>query len=102
MEIRKNPEVDGVCGVACLELGEDTVTQQTGTNCLHRIGKNPIIYENYFPLRKQALLSQSQLKYVEDIGKPWGVKEGGDTDIIRHRTVKFLCPRIESIGFIIQ
>ena len=67
MEIRKNPEVNGVCDVACLELGEDTVTQQTGTNCLHRIGKNPIIYENYFPLREQELLSQSQLEYVEDI-----------------------------------
>ena len=67
MKIRKNTEVDGVCDVVCLELGEDTVTQQTGTNCLHRIGKKPIIYENYFPLRKQALLSQSQLEYVEDI-----------------------------------
>ena len=67
MEIQKNPEVNGVCDVACLELGEDTVTQQTGTNCLHRIGKNPIIYENYFPLREQELLSQSQLEYVEDI-----------------------------------
>ena len=67
MEIRKNPEVNGVCDVACLELGEDTGTQQTGTNCLHRIGKNPIIYENYFPLRDQELLSQSQLEYVEDI-----------------------------------
>ena len=31
------------------------------------IGRNPIKYQNSFPLIKWALLSQRQLKYVEDI-----------------------------------
>ena len=49
-----------------LELGKDFVTRQTVTNFLHRIGRNSITYENDFPPRNQALLLQSQLKYVED------------------------------------
>ena len=31
-------------------------------------------------------------------GKPWDVKEGGNTGDIRHSTGKFLCPRKESLG----
>ena len=31
------------------------------------IGRKPITYENYFPLRYQAFLSKRQIKYVEDI-----------------------------------
>ena len=49
-----------------LELGKDFVTRQTVTNFLQRIGRNSITYENDFPPRNQALLLQSQLKYVED------------------------------------
>ena len=30
-------------------------------------------------------------------GKPWDVKEGGDTDDIRNRTGMFLCPSRESL-----
>ena len=39
----------------------------TVTNSLQSIGSKPIIFENSFPLRKQSLISQRQVKYVEDI-----------------------------------
>ena len=31
------------------------------------IGRKPITYENFFPDKKRALISNSQVKYVEDI-----------------------------------
>ena len=31
-------------------------------------------------------------------GEPWDVKEGGDTDDIRHMSGKFLCTSRESLG----
>ena len=31
-------------------------------------------------------------------GKTWDVKEGSNTDDIKHRTGKFLCPSRESLG----
>ena len=39
----------------------------TVTNCLQIIGSRPITFENAFPPVKQVLLSQNQVKYVEDI-----------------------------------
>ena len=36
-------------------------------NSLKSIGRNPITYENYFPLINQALLSEMQVKYVQDV-----------------------------------
>ena len=39
----------------------------TVVNCLQRIGSNPITYDKAYPLRNQELLSQRQVKYVEDI-----------------------------------
>ena len=60
LERRKNPEVNGLCD-------EDPVPQIIVTNCLQRIGIKPIIFENAFPPIKQALLFQSQVKYVEDV-----------------------------------
>ena len=43
---------------ACLELGFDTVTKQTVFNVLQRIDRNPIKYENDFPMKKRELLSE--------------------------------------------
>ena len=37
------------------------------TSCLQRIGSKPITFENEFNLKKRALISQRQVKYVEDI-----------------------------------
>ena len=37
------------------------------TNELQRIGSKPITYNNSFPPIKRAFISQSQVKYVEDI-----------------------------------
>ena len=67
MERRINSGVKRVCDETCLELGKDTVPQQTVTNSLQRIVSKPIAYKNAFPPRKQALLLQRQLKCVEDI-----------------------------------
>ena len=53
--------------MACLELGLDQVPRKTVYNVLRRIGRKPITYENVFPDKKRALLSNSQVKYVEDI-----------------------------------
>ena len=60
LERRRNPAVNGVCD-------EYPVTLMKVKNGLQRIGSNPITFENAFPPRKQALLLQSQIKYVEDI-----------------------------------
>ena len=53
--------------MACLDLGIDRVPKQTVYNVLQKIGRKPITYENVFPDKKRALLSNSQVKYVEDI-----------------------------------
>ena len=57
----------GQCDVACLELGLDRGPKQTVFNVLQRIGRKTIMYENIFPDKKRALLSNFQVKYVEDI-----------------------------------
>ena len=61
------PSLRGHFDEACLELGIDPVPKQTVLNILRRIGRKPITYENVFPDKKRALLSNSQVKYVEDI-----------------------------------
>ena len=61
------PSLRGQCDGACLELGLDPVTKQTVFNVLRRIVRNTITYENVFPEKKRTLLSNSQVKYVEDI-----------------------------------
>ena len=53
--------------MACLELGLDRFPKQTVFNVLRRIGRKPITYENFFPDKKRALISNLQVKYVEDI-----------------------------------
>ena len=57
----------GRWGVACLDLGIDRVPRQTIFNFLRSIGREPITYENVFPDKKRALLSNLQVKYVKDI-----------------------------------
>ena len=50
-----------------MDLGIDRVPRQTIFNILRRIGRKSITYKNVFPYKKRALLSNSQVKYVEDI-----------------------------------
>ena len=64
---KRDPNYRGRWGVACLDLGIDQVLRQTIFNILRRLGRNPITYKNVFPDKKRALLSSSQVKYVEDI-----------------------------------
>ena len=52
---------------ACLELSFDTVPKQTVFNILQIIGRKPITYKNVFPVEKSSLLSEIQVKYMEDI-----------------------------------
>ena len=61
------PSLRGQCDEACLELGLDPVPKQTVFNVLRRIGRKPITYENIYPEKKRSLLSNFQVKYVEDI-----------------------------------
>ena len=63
----QDPNYRGRWDVACLDLGIDRVTRQTIFNILRRIGRKPITYENVFPVKKRALRSNLQVKYVEDI-----------------------------------
>ena len=67
MERRMNTEVNGLCYLSCLELGEDPVPQQTVTKFLQGIDRNPITYKNAFSSIKKALLPQRKINYVEDI-----------------------------------
>ena len=67
LERLMNPTVDGVCYEGGLELCEDPINQMTVANFLKIIEGDPITYDNALPLRNQALLSQIQVKYVEDI-----------------------------------
>ena len=48
-------------------LGFDPVPKQTVFNVLRRIGRKPITYDNVFPVKNRVLLSEIQVKYVEDI-----------------------------------
>ena len=61
------PYLRGKCDEACLVLGLDTYTKQTIFNLLQRIGMKTITYENALPMKNMALLSENQVKYVEDI-----------------------------------
>ena len=61
------PAVRGQCDEACLELLFDPVPKQTVFNVLQRIGRKRITYDNTFPMKKTALISESHVKYVEDI-----------------------------------
>ena len=61
------PYLGGKCDEACLELGFDPVTEQTVFNVLRRIFRKPIIYENAFPMKNRAFLSENQVKYMEYI-----------------------------------
>ena len=63
----RNTKVDGVCDEGYLELGEDPITRSTVVKRLKIIGSKSITYENSLPLVYLALLSQRQVKYVEDI-----------------------------------
>ena len=47
----RNTVLNGVCEADCLELDEDTVTQQTVNICLQTIVNKLVTYENYFPPR---------------------------------------------------
>ena len=61
------PYVGGHCGESFLKLGLDPVPKKTIFNVLQRIGRKRITYENSFPMKNAALLSERQVKYVEDI-----------------------------------
>ena len=50
-----------------LEFVEDPIPEFTVVNCLRGIGKKHIMYENASPLRKRELLSDDQVKYIQDI-----------------------------------
>ena len=50
-----------------MELGFAPVPKQTVFNFLPRIVRKPITYENILSVKKRALLSEIQIKYVEDI-----------------------------------
>ena len=45
----------------------DPVPKQTIFNVLQRIGRKLITYDNVFPMKNRALLSENQVNYVEDI-----------------------------------
>ena len=61
------PSLRGKYDEACLELGLDRFHKQTVFNVLRKICRKPITYDNVFLDKKRALLSNSQVKYVEDI-----------------------------------
>ena len=56
------PYVIGQCAESYLELGLDPVPKQTVFNVLQNIGRNPITYDNAFPMNNRQLLSESQVK----------------------------------------
>ena len=61
------PYLRGQCDEACSELCFDPVTKQTLFNVLQRIVRKTITYENFFPMKNMALISENQVNYVEDI-----------------------------------
>ena len=56
------PYVIGQCAESYLELGLDPVPKQTVFNVLQKIGRNPITYDNAFPMNNRKFLSESQVK----------------------------------------
>ena len=48
-------------------LGLDPVPKKTVFNVLKKIDSKTITYENSLPMKKRKLLSESQVKYLEDI-----------------------------------
>ena len=55
------------CDESCFELGLDPVPKQTIFNFLQRIGRKPTTYKSDFPRKKRELISENQVKYVEDV-----------------------------------
>ena len=68
------------------------------TNFLQRIGSKLIKYNNASPLRKWALLSQSQLKYVEDISVTRDMENLG----MSRREVIYMISDIGQASFYVQ
>ena len=58
------PYVRGQCGESCLELGLDPVPKKTVFNVLQSIDRNPITYDNSFPMKKRSFLSERDVNYV--------------------------------------
>ena len=86
------PSLRRQCDVACLELGIDRVPRQIVFNVLQRIGGKPITYENVSLDKKRALLSNPQVKYVEDII----IKiDTADLGMSRKEVIQVMCHRIE-------
>ena len=55
-----------MCDEGDLELGKYPVPQIIVANCLKRMIRNLITYNNSFPIIKRTLPLQRQIKYVED------------------------------------
>ena len=55
-----------MCDEGNLELGKYPVPQIIVANCLKRMIRNLITYNNSFPIIKRTLPLQRQIKYVED------------------------------------
>ena len=50
--------VRGQCAESCLELGLDTVPNQTLFNVLQRIDRKPLTYDNAFYMKNMELVSE--------------------------------------------
>ena len=61
------PYLRGHCDEDCLGLGLDPVPKKTVSNVLRRTVRKPITYDNAFPTKNRALLSENQVNYVEGI-----------------------------------
>ena len=61
------PDVRRQCDEASLELRFYLAPKQTIFSILLRIGRNLITYENALPRKKMALITESKVKYVEDV-----------------------------------
>ena len=55
------------CDEDCLGLGFDPVPKQTLFNVLSRFDGKPITYDNALSMKNRELLSENQVKNVEDI-----------------------------------
>ena len=90
-----NPTVYVACDDRDLELGEDPVPLMTMANCLKTIDSKKTTHNNSYPIRKRVLLSQRQVKYVEDIivtrhMENLGISRKEMIQVIRHRNGKLL------------
>ena len=56
-----------MCDEGNLELGKYPIPRMTVVVVFKIIGNKPITYENVYHMRKWALLSQIQVKYIKDI-----------------------------------